>query len=351
VLQLRNRDGSPVIFVFMLVAGSRDEHSASQSEGSKGSTGCRIEGKEYPRLSGAKYAPSAAGRDYGYSSTEARPASRSPCIEVPSSVGGDVSNSVESDLAFAHDLADEADRVGREGFVLGRSVEHQVKADGSPVSAVDRAIEEALLELVRRDRPGDAFLGEEVGEHGDGPRSWLIDGIDGTSDFVAGSPLWSTLIALVEHDLPVLGLSTSSAQERRWWAARGRGAWTAAFDRSGAGVVEPMTVADRPGGRRPRAWLELLPGHATRPKVDRLLTRVESVSMTTHPACMVATGDLDVAVQVAGGAWDFAALMPLVWEAGGRCLDLDGVDVRVPQEPMVFVGRMEPKAVQELLGL
>ncbi len=182
---------------------------------------------------------------------------------------------------------------------------------------IDQAVEEALLELVRRDRD-DASLGEEVGTHGHDRRYWAVDGIDGTSEFVTRSPLWSTLIALVEDDSPVLGLSTSTAQQRRWWPVVGHGAWSAQLESSGVGTAEPMTIADRPVGRRPRAWAEVMPpGHRTRPKVDRILARVDSVSMTTHSGFMVAAGELDLAVQVAGEAWDFAAIVPMVREAGG----------------------------------
>lgn len=260
---------------------------------------------------------------------------------------GDASDGLDADLAFAHELADAADAITREAFVMGGNVDHEVKPDGTPVSDIDLEVEQALLEIVRRHRPDDAVLGEEVGAHGAGHRRWMIDGIDGTSSFVTGSPLWSTLIGMVEGDVPVLGVKSSPAQGRRWWGARDRGAWSCDY---GSGAAERLVVGGTPPSRITAcvdlAWV----GHPTRPVVDRLIERVDTVPMTTHPGFMVAAGDVDLAIQVAGGPWDFAGVMPVVWEAGGRCLDLDGNEVHVPQPPMVYVGSLTSDALRDLFA-
>ena len=97
-----------------------------------------------------------------------------------------------SDLDLAQELADSADRVSSRYFAAG-SVPYQTKADGSPVTAADREVEETLLALVSQRRPEGAFLGEEVGAAGAGQRRWIVDGIDGTHAFVArrnGAPSW-----------------------------------------------------------------------------------------------------------------------------------------------------------------
>src|SRR4029453_453215 len=80
-----------------------------------------------------------------------------------------------------------------------------------------------------RARPRDGVLGEEFGRAeaaaGRGMRRWVIDPIDGTKNFVRGVPIWGTLIALLEGDTPVAGLVSAPALGRRWWAARGHGAF------------------------------------------------------------------------------------------------------------------------------
>lgn len=252
-----------------------------------------------------------------------------------------------ADLALAHVLADAADALTRAAFVPGGSIDHEFKADGTPVSAVDLAVERALVAILERKRPGDAVLGEEVGSRGLSRRTWMLDGVDGTRSFVSGSPMWSTLIGLVDDGNPILGVKSSPAQGRRWWATRGSGAWGRDYDSS---VAERLSVAGHPRGRRIRACVDLAwPGHPTRSTVDRIIGKVEAVAMTTHPAIMVATGDIDLAVQVAGGPYDFAGLMPIVWEAGGTCVDLHGHAVRSPQPPVIYHGGLDEDLLDDLL--
>src|SRR5260370_8536995 len=80
--------------------------------------------------------------------------------------------------------------------------------------------------MLRRSRPRDAVLGEEEGRTGGGPRCWVIDPIDATKNFVRGVPVWATLIGLMDGDEVVVGVASAPALSRRWWAARGAGAWT-----------------------------------------------------------------------------------------------------------------------------
>lgn len=95
-----------------------------------------------------------------------------------------------SDLELAHRLVDEAARIALGYF--GRAVEHREKSDGTPVSAADLAVENALVETITRERPGDAVLSEERGgaARGDG-RRWIIDPIDGTEPFLAHERWWA----------------------------------------------------------------------------------------------------------------------------------------------------------------
>lgn len=259
-------------------------------------------------------------------------------------------DAASDDLALAQLLADAADRITRTAFVPGAAVAHRTKADGSPVSDADRAVEEALLAIVRRHRPGDAFLGEEVGAHGEARRRWVVDGIDGTSNFVAGRPLWGTLVALLEDDVPVLGVHTSPGQRSRTWARRGGGAWRAEMADGEVGAPVRLSVASPTGDGRPRANLELAwPRHPRYEDALRIRARVDEVTMTTHPGLMVAAGELDVAVQLGGGPWDVAAFMPMVWEAGGRCVDLEGDAVRTPTLPVVHVGGLDTGTLRRLL--
>lgn len=214
------------------------------------------------------------------------------------------------DLEVAHRLADLADRITGKAYRPGHSVEHELKDDGSPVTHHDRRVEEAVHDELARLRPGDAVVGEEIGAHGQSDRRWVIDGIDGTVSFVVGDPRWATQIALVVDDTPAVGISSSPAQRRRWWATTSTQAQTDALSAHGraAGIpLQASTVAELVDATvtsiPPRE--RLLPAQAT--LLDEVLGRGTYVAPTTHGAKMVAGGQVDACLQLRGKVWDYAA--------------------------------------------
>ena len=127
----------------------------------------------------------------------------------------------EDDVALANALADAAGAAIRPFFRRRFTVE--IKADASPVTEVDRAAEAAIRAILAERRPDDGVIGEEYGaDRLDAPRTWVIDPIDGTRAFLAGRPLFGTLIALLEEDRPVLGVIDQPIAGERWLGAAGR---------------------------------------------------------------------------------------------------------------------------------
>ena len=113
--------------------------------------------------------------------------------------------SLESDIALAHRLADAAGAAIRPLFRSAYS--HEAKADASPVTEADRAAEAAMRRLLDAEAPRDGIIGEEYGaERPDAARQWVLDPIDGTVSFMAGRPIFGTLIALLQDGWPVLGI-------------------------------------------------------------------------------------------------------------------------------------------------
>jgi len=228
---------------------------------------------------------------------------------------------LESDLALAHRLADVADGIALRDFT-GEPLVFTEKPDGSPVTTTDPEVEAALRAIVAEERPGDAFLGEEVGATGSGPRRWIVDGIDGTIEFVAGRRGWSTEIALEEDGEIVVGVCTSPALPLRTWAHRGGGA-------AGRARGEPTArrvsgTASLEGARVSTiAPVDVLDGEALA-LAERLLVRSTYVEPVRHAAVLVAEGVVDLGLQLGGGPWDYAALALIVEEAGGRFSDLAG---------------------------
>ncbi|MDR1999406.1 MAG: histidinol phosphatase, partial [Frankiaceae bacterium] len=154
------------------------------------------------------------------------------------------------DLRLALRLADEADAISLPRFGAADLAVTQ-KPDFTPVSDADRSVERTVRRMLSERRPHDAQLGEEFGgsgagggaAHGADPvragRTWVIDPIDATKNFVRGVPVWATLIALMIDGAPALGVVSAPALGRRWWAAAGAGAWRSI----GGGEPAPLRVS------------------------------------------------------------------------------------------------------------
>ncbi|GAA0390594.1 histidinol-phosphatase [Streptomyces luteireticuli] len=236
------------------------------------------------------------------------------------------------DLRLAHVLADAADAATMDRFkALDLKVE--TKPDMTPVSEADKAAEELIRGQLQRARPRDAVLGEEFGSEGLGPRRWVIDPIDGTKNYVRGVPVWATLISLmvqVEREgraefEPVVGLVSAPALGRRWWAAKGSGAYTgrslSSASRLGVSKVERMADASFAYSSL-SGWEErgMLPGFLD---LTRDCWRTRGYG-DFWPYMMVAEGTVDICAEPELSLWDMAANVVIVEEAGGRFTGLDG---------------------------
>jgi len=134
-------------------------------------------------------------------------------------------------LALAHALADVAAAESMRHFRTPLDI--ITKADDSPVTLADRAAETAMRAILGAQRPADGIYGEEHGpERLDADHIWVLDPIDGTRSFITGSPLWGTLIGVLERDASavsgtgrvVLGLIDMPVLGERWIGQAGIGA-------------------------------------------------------------------------------------------------------------------------------
>ena len=231
----------------------------------------------------------------------------------------------EDDLALALDLADAADALTAARF-LAADLVVEAKPDLTPVSDADRAVEREVRRLLAARRPADAVLGEELGAAGDAARRWVIDPVDGTKNFVRGVPVWATLIALMDGDEVTVGVVSAPALGRRWWAARGRGAWASA---PGAGPRR-LRVSGVASLAAASVSYSSLSGWRDAGRLDALLGLGDEVWRTraygdfwSH--MLVAEGAVDASFEPKVSLWDLAALSVVVEEAGGRFTDLAGL--------------------------
>lgn len=223
----------------------------------------------------------------------------------------------EDDLATALEIAELAAACALELF--DRGVETRLKHDGSPVTDADLAVERLLVDELAHRRPHDGILSEE-GATRPGQRRWILDPIDGTSDFVQGGSDWGTHVALEDEEGRLtVGVITRPAQGGRCWATRGGGAYRDE-PASGAPAValRTSTVATL-AACRATVWP---------PDPGELRTALERAGCWVDPGqaglWLFLAGELDLVIVRGGDVWDHAPAVLLTSEAGGRFHDPSG---------------------------
>lgn len=234
--------------------------------------------------------------------------------------------SPSSDLAFALELANLADSISLPRFHAA-DLKVDTKPDRTFVTDADLEVERVLRARIERDRPNDGFFGEESGRSDSGERRWILDPIDGTSNFMRGVPNWATLIALEVDGIPTIGVVSAPAFGGRWWAELGSGAWGQAAGEparrlhvSGISQLEDASLSFQSIAQ----WRDA-------GRLDSLLNLSKQVWRDraygdSWSYVLLAEGLLDIVAEFDVKAWDLAAHVPIVREAGGRFTDIDGND-------------------------
>ncbi|MES2337910.1 MAG: histidinol-phosphatase [Pseudomonadota bacterium] len=223
-----------------------------------------------------------------------------------------------TDLALAHALADAAGAVIRRYFRADFGLE--TKDDDSPVTRADKEAEAAMRRLLAAEAPRDGIIGEEEGaSDGASGRHWVLDPIDGTRAFIAGRPIFGTLIALMEGGFPVLGVIDQPILKERWVGMAGR---VTEFNGQPAATRRCRSLADALLATTSPALFADDELHA----FEHLDGAVRSTVLggdCYNYACL-ASGHLDVVVETGLKIHDFAALVPVVEGAGGVMCDWAG---------------------------
>lgn len=224
----------------------------------------------------------------------------------------------DEELAFANALADEAGRIAM-SFFRG-AFEVTTKADRTPVTEADVAIEAMVRAAIRDRYPGDGILGEEEGSEGDSARRWIVDPIDGTKNFADGIQVWATLIALEVDGAPVVGVAHAPALGERYEAARGGGARLNGepIRVSSTGTIEEASILHAGVA----SWIDGRTGGALLDLVREARRDRGFGDFWGH--ALVARGSAEAMVETELSTWDWAALKVVVEEAGGRLTRFDG---------------------------
>jgi histidinol-phosphatase len=222
------------------------------------------------------------------------------------------------DLQLAFDASDLAAELALAYFESGVSA--RLKADGTPVTEADQAVERLLRETLSEARPDDALLGEELGRRGESDRVWILDPIDGTSFFSRGDPNWRIHIALEVHGTMEVALVTSPALGRCWWATRGGGSFESPWPRERREDSKARRLEVSTTSTLADAVLDAFDDES-RARLPRSAARAPASPL---PLVELVRGEIDAFLAECCHTWDHAPWVLLVEEAGGRFTDRTG---------------------------
>lgn len=222
--------------------------------------------------------------------------------------------------AFAAHLAEASGEVIKQYFRAPFSV--SIKDDDSPVTIADKKAEEVMRELIMKEFPDHGIIGEEQAAHNPDARyTWVLDPIDGTLNFIAGGPIFVTLIALLEDGQPVLGaihqpvlgeLLLGTAREARMNGEKVR-------VRSCPKIADATLLTSDP-------YLVMQHQNFENFEALRKKVRIYRCWADGYGYLLLATGQIDIMVDPIMHFWDLAALIPIIQGAGGRITDYHGSD-------------------------
>jgi inositol-phosphate phosphatase/L-galactose 1-phosphate phosphatase/histidinol-phosphatase len=243
------------------------------------------------------------------------------------------STDLEACLALANELADAAGAAIRPHFRTALAVVD--KADLSPVTAADRAAEQAMRRLIAARFPEHGIIGEEYGrEREDAEFVWVLDPIDGTKSFISGVPLFGTLIALAQRGRPILGIIDQPISRERWIGAAGRATTHNGAPvrcRACSGIAAATVFATTPDMFK-GADSEAFARAARAAKLVRY-------GADCYAAGLLALGCIDMVIEADLKPYDYGALIPVVEGAGGVATDWSGAPLDLRSDGrVIFAG-------------
>ena len=238
------------------------------------------------------------------------------------------------DLQYAVEVARTAGKIALEHFGhVQRLTKTNSATTDEAVTEADRATQRLIIAELRKKFPHDGIIGEESDlgttitneQATQGSRTWVIDPIDGTNNFIGGFPNWAVCIGLLEDGMPVLGVVYDVCRDLMYCSAKGEGCWvgkkrltaltTALND---ASILMMTSNCINSQGK--------CPGYAVR-WISQTNWKLRMIGSAALEAVQVAAGIAHGAVTINGKLWDIAAPAALVIESGGIITDLRGQNI------------------------
>ncbi len=230
-----------------------------------------------------------------------------------------------ADLDFALELAAAAADIALPLFESANFTVYK-KPDRTYVTDADKAVENKLRSMIADRYPHDAFYGEETGTAaGSAPRTWILDPIDGTANFLRGVPNWATLIALEVTGQTQLGVCSMPALDTRWWALQGQGS----YKQRGQAHPQKISVSKVSDLADASISFQSIQQWEEAGYLEQLLTLRRSVWRDraygdAWSYMALCEGLIDMVGEFDVKSYDIAAMIPLVTEAGGVFTDAHG---------------------------
>ena len=199
------------------------------------------------------------------------------------------------------------------------------KADSSPVTVADRGAESAMRTLIIDSHPDHGIYGEEFGSHQpEAEYLWVLDPIDGTRSFVAGHPLFGTLIALLHNGQPIMGIISMPITGEKWVGAQGHP--TRFTDHRGTGIAQTRRCPDLATATLATTSPALFRSDGEQAAYHGLATRTGAQLMggDCYNYGLIANGTLDLVLESGLGVYDYMAHVPIINGAGGQITDWAG---------------------------
>lgn len=274
---------------------------------------------------------------------------------TPRQAQGDAGPTIADDLSLALAIASDADLVSMDRF-RAQDLVIESKPDSTPVTDADRAVERLVRERIEASRPGDSILGEEYGgTAAHAGRQWIVDPIDGTKNFLRGVPIWGTMLALAIDGVPVVGVVSAPALRRRWWGARGLGAWAEDTHLSAETTPARLAVSAVAGLADASVSHGSLQMFDAAGRLDALVALSRQVWRTRSYGdvwqyMLLAEGLVDAVVELDLQPHDIAAHIPIIEEAGGRFTSIEGMPGPWGGSAVATNGRIHDAVLAPLRG-
>jgi myo-inositol-1(or 4)-monophosphatase len=208
-------------------------------------------------------------------------------------------------------------------FRTSLAIDNKSTSDFDPVTEADRAAEAVMRRLIKANFPQHGIVGEEFGsEREDAEYVWVLDPIDGTKSFIAGFPIWGTLIALLHRGTPVFGMMHQPFIGERFSGDSGSAQYQGPSGERKLNVRRCASLKDATSF----TTSPLLMNTADRAAFGRVETevRLSRYGGDCYSYCMLAAGLVDLVIETELKPYDVAALIPIITGAGGIITTWDG---------------------------